>query len=58
MLRHSMASTMLAEGADLAAMAAVLGHSNTAITASTYSHAINRTKVAAVASVAAAVGAW
>ena len=37
-IRHASASEMLAQGADLAAVAAQLGHSSVTITGSTYAH--------------------
>jgi integrase len=39
-LRHMAASLMLAEGLPLPAVAAQLGHANTAVTAAVYSHAL------------------
>ena len=56
--RHSAASLMIAEGMDLAAVGAVLGHASPAMTMSVYAHAIERTKAAATDSIAAAVGDW
>ena len=56
--RHSAASLMIAEGMDLAAVGAVLGHASPAVTMAVYAHAIDRTKAAATDSIAAAVGDW
>lgn len=57
-LRHSTASMLIAEGVDVAAVGAVLGHANPSITLGVYSHAFARTKSAATAAVADAVGTW
>jgi len=57
-LRHSAASLMIAEGMDVAAVGAVLGHASAAVTMAVYAHAIERTKAAATDSIAAAVGDW
>lgn len=57
-LRHSTASMMLGHGDDLAAVAGVLGHASPATTVAVYSHALDRNKRRATASVAAAVGDW
>ncbi len=43
-LRHSAASLMLAEGMDIAAVGAVLGHASPAVNLSGYSHALNARK--------------
>lgn len=57
-LRHSAASMMLSEGADIASVASVLGHANAGITAAVYSHAIGRTRKRATGAISAAVGEW
>ncbi len=57
-LRHSAASVMLAEGMDVAAVGAVLGHASPAVTMSVYAHALGARKVAATDAIAAAVGEW
>jgi integrase len=57
-LRHSAASLMIAEGMDVAAVAAVLGHASPAVTTSIYAHALRRTKARATAVIADAVGQW
>ncbi|HYK52484.1 MAG TPA: tyrosine-type recombinase/integrase [Candidatus Eremiobacteraceae bacterium] len=46
-LRHSCASLLLSRGLPLPAVSAVLGHSNTAITASTYAHALHQARAEA-----------
>lgn len=48
-IRHIAASEMLARGADLAAVAAQLGHSNVATTGGTYSHVTAGSQAAAAA---------
>lgn len=54
-LRHSFACHMLAAGADLQAVSKLLGHSNVAITASTYCHLLPGADRAAVAKLEAAL---
>jgi hypothetical protein len=39
-------------------VSASLGHASPAVTASVYSHAMKRTRVAATAAMASAVGQW
>jgi len=48
-LRHSCASLLLSRGLPLPAVAAVMGHSNTAVTARTYAHAMDQAKEDAAA---------
>ena len=48
-LRHSCASLLLSRGLPLPAVAAVMGHSNTAVTARTYAHAMAQAKEDAAA---------
>lgn len=57
-LRHAAASLMIAEGYDVAAVSATLGHANPAVTLTVYSHAFKRTKAAATAAISEAVGSW
>jgi integrase len=57
-LRHSAASLMIAEGMDIAAVAAVLGHASPAVTTSVYAHALRRTQARATAVISEAVGQW
>lgn len=58
LLRHSVASVAIAEGHDVAAVSAMLGHANPNVTLAVYTHAFDRTMAAATATVANAVGAW
>ena len=53
-LRHSFATTAIAEGADVASVAAVLGHSNVAMTLNVYADADPEAKRAAMDRVSAA----
>ena len=48
-LRHVHASMLLAHGVDLASVSRRLGHSNVAITASVYTHAVHQDRAAASA---------
>lgn len=57
-LRHSAASLMIANGADVATVSGVLGHASPAVTLSVYSHALGRSVTRATEAIADAVGTW
>jgi integrase len=58
LLRHSVASLMLAERHDIAAVAATLGHASPATTTAVYSHSLRANRVRATAAMSEAVGQW
>lgn len=51
-LRHTCATLLLDDGAPITAVAEILGHGSSAITANTYAHALKATKARALASLA------
>ncbi len=55
-LRHSVATLLLEAGHDTAVASAVLGHSSTAFTSSTYQHVRSRQTDAAAKSIGDALG--